>query len=224
VNLGRRIEFHCHSILSDGELAPNEILRRAEALGYEAIAITDHVDASNLEAVTKGLVRLSEEMRSYTDDFKFIPGVELTHIRPETIDRLAKEARGLGARLIIVHGETLVEPVWAGTNRNAVSSPETDILAHPGFITAEEVELARENGIYLELSSRKGHCLTNGHVAQVALMTNAELLVNTDLHSPSDFITQEIAYKVALGAGLKENKALQIVRDNPQNLLRKLGK
>jgi len=33
------------------------MLRRAEALGYAALAITDHVDASNLEEIAAQLVR-----------------------------------------------------------------------------------------------------------------------------------------------------------------------
>ncbi|MEM3737694.1 MAG: histidinol phosphate phosphatase domain-containing protein [Candidatus Bathyarchaeia archaeon] len=221
MNLGKRIELHTHSLLSDGELTPSEMLRRAEALGYEAIAITDHVDASNLESVVKSIVRLSEEVRNSTET-ELIPGVELTHVHPKDIDRLAKDARKLGATLIIVHGETPIEPVGSGTNFSAVSSTEVDILAHPGFITVKEGELARENGIYLELSSRRGHCLTNGHVAQVALETSTRLLVNTDLHSPGDFITQEMAYRVARGAGLRDDEALKVVRDNPQQLLKKI--
>jgi histidinol phosphatase-like PHP family hydrolase len=224
MSLGRRIEFHSHSLLSDGELVPSEILRRAEALGYEAIAITDHVDTSNLELVTTRLVKLAEELRRNATETELIPGVELTHVYPESIDRLAKEARRLGALLVIVHGETVAEPVRTGTNHSAANSTEIDILAHPGLITVEEGELARENGLYLELTSRRGHCLTNGHVARVALKVGVELIVNTDLHEPSDFITQEEAYKVALGAGLKENEALRVIKDNPQQLLKALRK
>ncbi len=41
------IDLHTHSFFSDGELIPSELIRRAEAIGYKAIAITDHVDSSN---------------------------------------------------------------------------------------------------------------------------------------------------------------------------------
>ena len=51
--------------------------------------------------------------------------------------RLDTVHRGLGARIIVVHGETIVEPVRPGTNRKALES-DVDILAHPGLITEDE--------------------------------------------------------------------------------------
>ena len=54
-----------------------------------------------------------------------------------------------GAEIVVVHGETIVEPVIKGTNWSAVNCPEVDILAHPGLITVEEVEIAKYNDIAL---------------------------------------------------------------------------
>jgi len=220
-NLGRRIDLHSHTLLGDGEVLPSEILRRAEALDYEAIAITEHVDASNLKLVTKMLAEAARELNPHSNT-KLHFGVELTHIPPAAISSLASEARELGAQIIVVHGETLVEPIAPGTNHAALICKETDILAHPGLITPEDCKLAARNGVYLELSTRRGHCLSNGHVARVASNTGAKLLVNTDLHSPEDFITQQQAYYVTLGAGLTEDAAKQVIRDNPLALLNKI--
>lgn len=216
----RRIEFHVHSFFSDGDLLPSEILRRAQALGFEALAITDHVDASNLEEVITSLLHLSQKQRG---DFQilFIPGVELTHVAPGSISKLARRAKEIGAGLVLVHGETIVEPVVTGTNRAAVECPDVDILAHPGFITPEEAEIAAENGVYLELSSRKGHCLTNGHLARVALSAGAKLLVNSDAHSPHDLIGQEMARLVAKGAGLSEEEVEKATVTNPRALVQR---
>ena len=221
--LSGRIDFHTHSLLSDGELLPVEILRRAEVLNYEAIAITDHVDQSNLESVALKLVRFAEEMEKNSFKVRFYPGVELTHIPPETIPRMAVKAKKLGILVVVVHGETLVEPVKPNTNHVAVECGEVDILAHPGLISLEDCETAKNNNVYLELSARKGHCLANGHVAKNALKVGANLLVNTDLHSPEDFISQEFAFKVALASGLNEEQALNVVEKSPRRLLKKLG-
>ena len=49
----KRIDLHTHSIFSDGELLPSELARRADVLGHKALAITDHVDASNIEVASK---------------------------------------------------------------------------------------------------------------------------------------------------------------------------
>jgi len=198
-----RCDFHMHSIYSDGELIPAELARRCEVLGYGAIAITDHVDNTNLEFVLGSLVKSLEEL-GRNMELEVLPGVELTHVPPAMLERLVKKARKLGATVTVVHGETLVEPVAKGTNLAAVKIPGVDILAHPGLLTLEEAELARENGVFLELSTRKGHCLANGHVARVAEETGAKLVLNTDAHSPDDLVTYEEALGVALGAGLDE--------------------
>ncbi|MGZ7068729.1 MAG: histidinol phosphate phosphatase domain-containing protein, partial [Methanobacterium sp.] len=128
--------------------------------------------------------------------------------------------RKLGAEIIVVHGETLVEPVIEGTNWSAVNCPEVDILAHPGLITREEVEIARENNIALEITARCGHNLSNGHVAKVALEVGANMVLDTDTHKPKDIISYERAHKLALGAGIPEKHITSILRDNPLEILR----
>lgn len=214
-------DFHIHSIFSDGELIPAEIVQRYSTLGYEAIAITDHADNSNLEFILSNTVSALEEL-SDAAGMKVVPGIELTHVPPSMLDGLVKEARKLGAKLIIAHGETLAEPVQKGTNLEAVKNPDIDILAHPGLITVEEAELARENGIYLELTSRSGHCITNGHVARVAEETGAGLILNTDAHAPGDIITKEEALAVARGAGLSQKNSEMVVSVNPGAILRSI--
>ena len=209
-----RIDLHTHTFFSDGELLPSEIVRRAVTIGYAAIALTDHADASNLEQVLAQLTQFCREQRS---DFPLviIPGIELTHVAPERIAPLAKRAKDQGAGLVVVHGETIVEPVAPGTDRAAVECADVDILAHPGFITLEEARLAVQNNIALEITARKGHSLTNGHVAQIARAAGAMMVVDTDTHSPSDMIDQEFARKVARGAGLSEEEIDAATETNP---------
>jgi histidinol phosphatase-like PHP family hydrolase len=127
------IDLHTHSIFSDGELIPSELARRAKSAGYSALAITDHADHSNFDFIIPRLMKVCQKL---TDAIaiKVIPGIELTHIPPEYIYELAVGARHAGAKIIIVHGETIVEPVVGGTNMAALRSP-IDILAHPGLIT-----------------------------------------------------------------------------------------
>jgi putative hydrolase len=134
---------------------------------------------------------------------------------------LTAQARALGVPLIVVHGETLAEPVVPGTNRAAIEA-DIDILSHPGLITLEEAALARERGIFLELSARKGHCLANGHVARIALEVGASLIVNTDSHSPSDLITRQQAERIAKGAGLRD-PAIHTLFTDAEALARRLA-
>lgn len=210
------IDLHMHSLFSDGVLVPAELVQRARAKGYEGMAITDHADSSNLDWIVPRIVRFCEAFKK-KNDFRVAPGIELTHVEPETISSLTREARKLGAQLIVVHGETIVEPVPLGTNRAALEAG-VDILAHPGLITQAEVLLAKEKGILLEISSRKGHCLTNGHVAKLAKNIGASFILNTDAHSPEDLIDSTQALRVVLGAGLTESD-WEKMQKNTRNLL-----
>ena len=202
------IDLHTHTTFSDGELIPSELVRRAEVLGYRAIGITDHADYTNIEHILSCVskVKYMEEVL----DIRIIVGAELTHVPPPKIGPLASLARRLGAEIVVVHGETPVEPVRPGTNRAALEA-DVDILAHPGFITLEEAELARENNVCLEITSRRGHNITNGHVVRLAKMAGAKMIVNTDSHAPGDLISSKRAVEIAMGAGLTHEEAVDIV-------------
>ena len=214
------IDLHTHSLFSDGALIPSELVRRLEAMGYLAVAITDHVDTSNLDHVVPRMVRVAEEL-NHAQSVKVIPGVELTHVPPVFIPSLVRRAREMGARLVVIHGETIVEPVAPGTNRAGIEAG-ADVIAHPGLIRPEEVKLAVSKGVFLEITARKGHSLTNGHVAKLATDAGARLILNSDSHAPGDFMTEDFARKVAQGAGLP-SESLQQFLSNSRLLLGAIG-
>jgi histidinol phosphatase-like PHP family hydrolase len=214
------IDLHTHSIYSDGELIPAELWRRAQVKGYRFLGVTDHVDASNFDLVFARLKAAALSLNG-GDPPHIIPGLEFTHLPPRLIGPLAAQARALGVPLIVVHGETLAEPVAPGTNRAALEA-DIDILAHPGLINPEEARLAKERGISLEISARKGHSLANGHVARTALEAGASLILNTDSHSPGDLITREEAERLARGAGL-DAAACRTLFAHAENLARRLA-
>jgi len=206
------LDLHCHTFLSDGELLPAELARRVEARGYRYVAMTDHAGPSNLEEVVAAVRRAAEGLNPHLT-CQIIPGVELTHLPPVLIAPMARRARELGARWVVVHGETLVEPVPPGTNRAALEAGKKggiDLLAHPGLLTLEEARLAAANGVALELSARGGHCLGNGRTAALAREAGATLLVNSDAHAPKDLMEDEFARRLALGAGLSEEEAEEL--------------
>jgi putative hydrolase len=214
------IDLHTHSLFSDGELLPSELVRRASVIGCQAVAITDHADSSNLDWVIPRIVRVCGDLNARWK-IRAIPGVELTHLPPDLIASSITQARALGAQIVIVHGETVVEPVPPGTNQQAIVAG-VDILAHPGLIAEEDVALAKRKGVFLEITSRKGHSLTNGHVARLAQKIGALLVLNTDTHAPEDLISRETALKIALGAGL-DTKDFEKMRENARKIVDRLG-
>jgi histidinol phosphatase-like PHP family hydrolase len=202
------IDLHTHTLFSDGELVPSELLRRAEALGIRAIALTDHADMSTFDWILPRVIRACAE-NNRSRKVRAIAGIELTHVPAHQIAHYVREARKLGAQIVVVHGESPVEPVEPGTNRAGIEAG-ADIVSHPGMITKEDAARAAQLGVHLEITVRKGHSLSNGHVAAVARTTGAPLVLNTDSHSPADLITEPFARTVALGAGVTEDEYIAL--------------
>jgi histidinol phosphatase-like PHP family hydrolase len=214
-------DLHMHTFLSDGALLPSELVQRCIAAGYETMAITDHAGPSNIDMLIEKACEIAKEFNSRDHiPITVIPGIELTHVIPETIAELVARARSLGARIVVMHGETVVEPVPKGTNRAAIEAG-VDILAHPGLITQEEVELARDRGVALEITTRKGHSTTNGHVARLAREIGAQMVLNSDTHSPADILSSSSRERTILGAGLGAEYLAELA-NNSQALADKL--
>ncbi|MCB2225276.1 MAG: histidinol phosphate phosphatase domain-containing protein [Desulfarculaceae bacterium] len=201
------IDLHTHTLFSDGELLPSELAQRASVLGLEGLAFTDHADMSNLETALPALLAAARALDEQ-HAMRIIAGVELTHLPPALIGPWTQRARALGAQIVVVHGESPVEPVAPGTNRAALEAG-VDVLAHPGLITPEECALAAEKGVMLEISARGGHSLGNGRVARLGLAAGASLVINTDAHAPRDLIDHAFALKVGLNAGLEPEQVEQ---------------
>ena len=215
-------DFHTHTFFSDGALLPMELIRRAIVKGYTAMAITDHASASNIDELIDKISR-DCDLAWEQWGFRVLPGVELTHCPPESIAALAARAKRAGASLVVVHGETLVEPVPPGTNRASVECPDVDILAHPGLITPEEAEIAASTNVFLEITSRRGHCLGNGNTVVIGRAAGAKFLVNSDTHAPGDLHTEEFARSVAIGAGLTKSETDEALYENPLHLLARIA-
>lgn len=215
-----RAEFHAHTTLSDGELTPLELIRRAEAAGHRFLAITDHVGIADIGPV---VARLRRECATVSDlAIQTVPGVELTHVPPRHLDEAVRSARRAGARIVIVHGETLSEPVAAGTNRAAAMNPDVDVLAHPGLLDPKDAEVARAHGVCLELSARPIHATANGRVARLAEAVEADPIVDSDAHGPNDLIPQAEAVRFAQAAGLSPGYVRRATLDAPDRLIRRI--
>ncbi|UQZ91150.1 PHP domain-containing protein [Deltaproteobacteria bacterium Smac51] len=199
------IDLHTHCLLSDGVLCPAELGRRVAVQGYAVLGLADHADPGTMPGIIKTGRESALGLNGHMGGLTILPGVEITHVPPALIGDMVKKARDLGASHVVVHGESVVEPVAPGTNLAAIEAG-ADILAHPGLLTEKEVALAAERGVYLELSGRGGHGLSNGLTANLARKYQAKLLVNSDGHAPGDYLTPERQRTVALGAGLSEEE------------------
>lgn len=198
-------DLHTHTLLSDGEMLPIELIRRASVLGYTTLAIADHVDHSNLSEVIAAQQEVKEMAGEY--GLAFLCGVEITHVPPACISAVARRAKEEGAEVVVVHGETMVEPVAPGTNHAACICDDVDVLAHPGLISVRDAREAARRSIALEITSRAGHNRANGHVAMVAREAGCIVVVDSDAHGPHDLLSAGARRLVARGAGLSPAEA-----------------
>jgi histidinol phosphatase-like PHP family hydrolase len=216
------IDLHTHTFFSDGDLLPSELIQRARKAGYKAIAITDHVDSSNIEEVIKSVRKACKDANKAYKDIKCFTGVEITHVAPILVKSLVSKARREGAEIVVFHGETIVEPVEPGSNRAAIEAG-VDILAHPGRIRVEDALLAAKKNVFLEITARYGHNKTNTYVASVARKTGAKLVFNTDTHTPENIVTDKVREKILKAAGLNK-KEIQAVIENSETIINKIIK
>lgn len=212
------IDFHTHTIFSDGELIPSELVRRALVKGYEAIALTDHVDSSNIDFVLPRIVKIANQLNKYWD-IKVLPGVEISHVPLQDMLRLITFARKNGAKIVVVHGETEMEPVLPGTNKKAIECG-ADILAHPGSLSEDDAAMAARRGVYVEITTRKNHRDTNADVIKMARRAGTKLVLNTDTHNENDLITDAFALSFLKKLRLTKDEIKRIFA-NSRELLKK---
>lgn len=198
---------------------PSELVRRAEVKGYTAIALTDHADTSNIDFIVPRLVKVSRTLNAHWK-IRSIPGVEITHAPIQEIARLVRAARKYGARIVLVHGETVSEPVIPGTNRYAIEAG-CDILAHPGLISEEDARLAARKGVCLEITTRKSHRATNRHVFERARRVGAKLVLNNDAHSDMNLVSETQAKAILRLLAHNDAEYIKEILDNSANLARK---
>jgi histidinol phosphatase-like PHP family hydrolase len=201
------IELHTHTVFSDGNMVPAALARQARVQGYRALVFTDHADWTNYAWI---LQQHSQSLshQGLFSGLELVVGIELTHVPPPLISEMVDTVRQAGAQLVLVHGQSAVDCVETGTNLAAIEAG-VDILAHPGLISPEEVRLAEEYGVLLEISGRAGHCLSNGHVLALARKFGAQVVLGGDVHVAADVLARERRKIIARGAGMSEEEYIQ---------------
>ena len=86
----------------------------------------------------------------------------------------------------------------------------------------EEAELAKSNGVLIEVSGRRGHSLTNGHVVKVAREAGADIIIDSDAHAPEDLMDESRARTVARGAGMSDAEVERAINATPFEAIRRI--
>lgn len=186
-------DFHIHVACDGGGLLPAEAMRLAKNAGFRAVGLVVRADMATLPLLLPRLLPMVKTCSLYAGVEAFA-GVELVQVPPALFPSAVEEARGLGASLVLGHGEgvpgVFVDAVEQGTNLAAIAAG-VDILAHPGMITAEDAALAAEKGVLLELSAASRHGLANGHVVSMGAKHGCSFVFGSNARSVRDFTGPE---------------------------------
>ena len=148
-----RVDLHCHSTASDGEYAPAEVARRAQAAGLAALALTDHDTTAGVPEATRAATALGVRVVSGCEFSVKAPWGEL-HL--------------LG--YFLPPGHQRLEEFLAGT-RAARQRRAEQIVAH-----------LRRLGVAIELAdvlaAADGGALGRPHVARVLVELGASADIN----------------------------------------------
>src|SRR5690606_46553 len=100
-------DLHCHSVVSDGTLTPEQLAARARANGVDLWSLTDHDEVGGqqraLEAArAEGLRYLTgvEVSVTFADETVHIVGLGFDHTDPRLAEGLADTRDGRGPRAV----------------------------------------------------------------------------------------------------------------------------
>lgn len=175
----------------------------------------DHIKTSPFPAQLMEKQEFVHKLSIYYDMQVFF-GVQLQHIPPALLNETIQFYRALGISLIGVHGESISDLVENGTNFSAITA-KADILYNPGLIDEKCVELAKENNVFLEISTHPKHAYTNAHIAKLAQKYGAKLVLGScartlhEIHSPA---MQELILK---GACIENHNSYELLQKLQQH-------
>jgi 3',5'-nucleoside bisphosphate phosphatase len=149
-----RVDLHVHSTASDGKYAPEEIVRKAAALGLRYIALTDHDSVDGIGPALKATQTFPR--------LHFIPGVEISTDVPEgeihilgyfidyeskeladTLKRFRTSREGRGRGMVARLGELGIKIDWRRVQEiagdGAIGRPHiAQAMLEKGYITSFE--------------------------------------------------------------------------------------
>jgi DNA polymerase (family 10) len=197
-----RGDLHMHTSYSEGQGSLVDMVARAETLGYEYIAITDHsrsqrvangLEIETLKAQWKEIDEISKNFK-----IKILKGSEVEILRDGRLDYPEEILKELDVVVGAVHsGFSAPERKMTDRVVTALENKCLDILAHPsgrligkreGYdVNFEKVfEAAAANRKILEINSQPARLDLNDELILRATAFDLKFSVSTDSHSTAD--------------------------------------
>ncbi len=198
-----RGDLHCHSTDSDGRNSLAAMVRAAEELGYEYLAITDHSPAVRVaggldRAGFRRQGRVIDRLNAGRTRLRVLRGAEVDILRDGSLDLDDATLADLELVLVSVHSHfDLSEREQTRRVVRAMRHPAVQVLAHPtGRLIGEReaIRLDREaiyrvacaEGVLLEVNAQPARLDLDDVSARAAVGHGAVLIVNSDAHSVAE--------------------------------------
>jgi putative hydrolase len=221
--MGYRGDLHSHTDWSDGRATVMEMAQAARARGYQYLAVTDH---SPRIPVVNGLGperlaaqrRLIDEANRELEGFTVLQGVEVDILEDGALDLPDEALAALDLVVASPHVKLRMERA-AMTDRmlRAVEHPHVDMIGHPtgrrpGSRPGAEYDFAAvfaaaaRHGVVMEIDCDPGRMDLSPELAALAASLGCRFGVDSDAHSPDQFVYVDLGIWVARRAGVPTDR------------------
>ncbi len=209
-----RGDLHAHTTWSDGRATVEEMGRAARELGYEYLAICDHTPAVGaVRGLTPDDVRAQAEEIAAANEllapFRVLRGIECDILPDGRLDLPDDVLAELDWVQASVHGgQRMPEAEMTKRVEEALRNPYVRCLSHPkgryinrrpeNALNLERVfELAREEGVALEVNGLPLRLDLSGEHVRDALRAGVRIVCSTDAHSIRGLTNMPLAVATA---------------------------
>ncbi|AKB52341.1 DNA polymerase X family [Methanosarcina barkeri str. Wiesmoor] len=232
-----RGDLHMHTEYSEGKDSLKTMIEKAETLGYEYIAVTDHsrsqkiangLEVEKLKAQWKEIDKLSKQFR-----IKILKGSEVDILKDGSLDYPAGILKELDVVVGAVHsGFAFPERRMTERIVTALENKYLDILAHPSgrllgkreayAVNFEKVfEVAAANGKVIEINSQPSRLDLNDDLILRAKTFGLKFCISTDSHTVSDLTSMRYGLGQARRGWLEKE---DVVNTYPYSRLKQVFK
>lgn len=207
-------DCHCHSDWSDGADTIEEIAKAAKKMGYQYIAITDHVGSLKIaralsEKELLNQMREIDKINQRLSGIRILKGCEVNIKKDGSLDARDEILEKLEVVIASVHSSFKMNREGI-TKRivRAMENPHTDIIGHPtgrvifqreGYPLdlAEVLKTAKRTKTALEINAYPRRLDLKDIDVRKAVEAGVKLAIGTDAHSISQLSFMELGVAAA---------------------------
>ncbi|MGI0092294.1 MAG: DNA polymerase/3'-5' exonuclease PolX [Nitrososphaerales archaeon] len=224
-----RGDLQMHTVWSDGRQKVIEMAETARKLGYEYIAITDHVGSLKIaNAMDEGTIKdqrkeidaLNKKYEETGANFRILQGAEVNIGADGRLDMTDSVLKGLDIVLASIHSRFSDDREMM-TRRVSVAmeNENVDIIAHPTgrlllgrsgytFDLRVIVDKALSTGTLLEIDCHANRLDLNDENAREALKSGVMLSIDTDSHESTELVYMKLGVAQARRAWARKEDIL----------------